>query len=343
MKMRVLLTGASGTIGREALDLLCQNSDFEVTVFDIKTKLSQKVFKSYAERITIKYGNICNIADVEDVCKEIDFAIHLAAVIPPLADEYPELSYRINVLGTQNLISALEKHSKDAFFLYTSSVSIYGDRVINNMITVDDSTQPSEGDTYGETKVKAEKIVRESSLNWTIFRLSAIIGVDNHKISQLMFDMPLCTSMEITSPRDTGRALANAVTKSELLNKRIFNLGGGEKCRVSYNDFLSRAFDIFGLGKLNFPKKAFADKNFHCGYYADGDDLEEILHFREDCVESLFEKMKRYTKPVNVFFARLLRGGIKRYLLGKSRPYHAFKKMDKKMSLHYFNPENPQE
>ena len=88
---------------------------------------------------------------------------------------------------------------------------------------------------YGQSKLDAETIVRNSSLNWTVFRLAAIMK--NHKISKLMFHMPLDTKLEICTPEDTARAFLHAIFKSALLRGRVFNLGGGESCCMTYREF----------------------------------------------------------------------------------------------------------
>lgn len=43
--------------------------------------------------------------------------IHLAALIPPVADEQPELGYKVNVLGTENVIKALEEFFKGTLWI----------------------------------------------------------------------------------------------------------------------------------------------------------------------------------------------------------------------------------
>ena len=115
------------------------------------------------------------------------------------------------------------------------------------------------------------------------------------------------------------------------------NLGGGEKCRIIYEGFLERSFTIFELGKLNFPKKAFADKNFHCGFYADGDNLEQIIHFRKDTLEDYFkmeaEKFSPFMKIITTIFMK----PVKWFLLHKSEPHQAFKNNNTKEINHYFN------
>jgi nucleoside-diphosphate-sugar epimerase len=336
-KTKILLTGASGTVGREVLRQLHESRQFDITVFDIKTKKSIKTLSSFSKNIKIIYGNIAEKNDIKKACSKKDFVIHLAALIPPLADKKPVLAHNINVKGTKNLIQCLEEDSKGTFLLYASSISVYGDRILSPWIKTEDPLIPSEGDEYAVTKIMAEKAVRASKLNWSIFRLTAIMGIGNHKTSGLMFHMPLSTAMEICSPEDAARAFVKAVEQKTLLNKKTYNLGGGEKCRINYDEFLSQSFDITGLGKLNFPKKTFAEKNFHCGYYADGDELENILHFRNDTLETYFHKLKQSATPLRKIITSILKKSIKRHLLKLSEPYHAFLAQDEKLTQRFFN------
>ncbi len=334
--MQILLTGGSGTVGREVLKLLSQQSNIHLTAFDIKTRKTQKAYKPYLDKVSVVYGDLSKQEEVEAVCKGMDCVIHLAAIIPPLADEKPDLAYQVNVVGTQNLLNALAAHSPDAFFLYASSVAIYGDRLAQPMIYKSDPLLPSEGDEYAKTKIQAEQWVTASQLDWSIFRLSAIMGIGNHKVSGLMFHMPLDSPMEIASPADTARAFVHAIPKRELLSKQIFNLGGGEKCRIIYHDFLSRNFELFGLGAADFPAHAFAEKNFHCGYFADGDQLEEIVSFRKDTMESYFKQIKASISPLRRFMTSLFKSFIKKYLLKQSEPYKAYQENDRELKARFF-------
>ena len=340
MKTRknILLTGASGTVGFEVLKQLYQKRDtIDLTVFDIKTKTSKAKFAPYKKEVGIIYGDITNEDDLLKVCSGKDIVIHLAAIIPPLADDKPELYFKVNALGTEKLIRNLEKYSPGAFFLYSSSVSVYGDRVSDPWIKVGDPLNPSPGDEYAKAKIKAEEFIQRSKLDWCIFRLSAIMG--GHKISKLMFHQPLLTSFEITTPEDTARAFVNALDKTNLLSKKIYNLGGGASCRLSYKDFLTRSFEIEGLGKLDFPEKTFAEKNFHCGYFADGDELEKILHFRKDTIDSYFEKEKQKINPLKRFVYSVFRKQIKKNLLKVSEPWQAYQANDqKRMNRFFYDP-----
>lgn len=337
-RLNVLLTGASGGVGIEAVKQLVALKDkYSTTVFDLKTKNSQRLLKPYKKDVNIVYGDISNQKDVDSISHNVDVVIHLAALIPPVADEKPELAEKINVGGTTNLIRSLEKNSPNAFFMYSSSVSIYGDRIQNPEILVGDKINPSVGDEYALTKIATEKIIQESSLAWTIFRLSAIMG--KHKISKLMFHMPLDTPMEITTTEDTARAFVNGIPVRKQLQGQIFNLGGGPECRIIYRDFLQRSFEVNGLGKMRFPRGTFATHNFHCGYYADGDNLAAIVDFRRDSIDDFFNKMKKDTSSLQIFFASIFRKSIKKSLLKQSEPYHALKKDDTALVERFFGKE----
>ena len=334
-KKSILLTGASGTVGYETLLQLMEFGNYNITVFDKKSDVSVKRLSPFSDRIEIIYGDISNTNDVKKIAANKDAVIHLAAIIPPVADDFPELAKKVNTEGTRILIEQLELQSPNAFFIYSSSISVYGDRLHTPYIEVGDRLLPSKGDEYAVTKIFAEKNIQNSQLDWTIFRLAAIMG--GHKMSKLMFHQPLDTSLEIATPQDTARAFVKAIAKQSALSKRIFNLGGGESCRISYKAFLERSFKMFGLGALNFPDKAFAEKNFHCGFYKDGDDLENILHFRQHTLNDYFEMEKAKVSPLKKAAASLFKAPVKWYLLKQSEPYEAIKNDDKAQKDLFFN------
>lgn len=173
-KKHILITGVSGTVGFEVLLQLINNENYNITIFDKETKKSSAKLLPYKEKVNLIFGDISVLKDLESI-KNIDVAIHLAAIIPPVADDFPELAKNVNFIGTQNLIKQLEQHSPNAFLMYSSSISVYGDRIENPYIKVDDVLQPSPKDYYAETKIRAEIAVQNSKLDYTIFRLAAIM------------------------------------------------------------------------------------------------------------------------------------------------------------------------
>ena len=334
---KILVTGGAGAIGTPLLEFLCSQVDYQIVVFDLFSRATRKKLSRFEGKLELRFGDIRNLKEVEAVCEKVDIVIHLAAIIPPLADTNPELAYQVNVLGTENLIQALEKKSKHAFILYASSVSVYGDRISHPFIKVSDPLVPSVQDHYAETKIKAEEIIKTSKLDWSIFRLSAIFGTSNLKVNHLLFLMPLRTSIEFSTTEDAARAFYQAIDKKALLKNKVFNLGGGENCRISYEEFLTATFEISGLGAIDFPPQSFAEKNFHCGYYADGHKLEEILQFRRDTTESYLHRLEKTISPLQRKLTYLFRRPIKRYLLKLSDPYRAKRNKDIEELKRYFN------
>ena len=333
-----MLTGASGAVGEETLkELVSRRDRYHIVAFDLKNKNTERILRPFAKHIEIVWGDITNRATVDALVKGVDFVIHLAAVIPPLADFDTELAERVNLGGTRNLIEALERYAPEAFLLYSSSVSVYGDRVIEPWLQVSDPLMPSVGDYYAHTKIAAEKLIRASNLHWSIFRFSAIMG-PRTQMDPLFFHMPLNTCIELATTRDTGYALVEAIAKTEAIQGRIFNLAGGEKCRVIYKDMLTRSFEMMGLGELDFPEGAFAERNFHCGNYLDSDELNDILHFQRDSLEDYYQLLMRDNTPFKRFLIRLMSKSIKKRLLRDSDPYMALRAGDEALIERFFNP-----
>ena len=340
--MKVLLTGASGGVGRKIIDyFLNDGNKVELVLFDVKTKRNQKKLKAYKNRFEIIWGDLSAYNDVEKACRGIDAVIHTAAIIPPLADHNPLLANKVNVEGTQNLVKALKANCPQAYIIYTSSVSVYGDRIDNPWIKVGDDLCPSDRDNYAVTKLEAEKVIIKSQLNWTIVRLSAVFGFENeHKFDPITFHMPLDTKMEFVTYGDVARALGKAIGKQEQLVNRIFNLGGGESCRIKSEDFMKFQFAAIGLKNIEFPAKLFADKNFHCGYYEDGDELEEILKFRSFTLELFKKGIRDSVNPIQRLLtesvAFLIKPLVIRYFKRISEPYQAYVSNNKVDNKHYF-------
>ncbi|MCF6364707.1 MAG: NAD(P)-dependent oxidoreductase [Bacteroidales bacterium] len=332
----ILLTGATGSVGYETLkELLKHTNKFKIKVLELKNKKSVKKLKPYKNKVEIIFGNIINEKDTEKAVNGSDVIIHTAALIPPKADKFTELAKKINIGGTKNIVNAVNKLNPEAFVIYTSSISVYGDRIKNPEIKVFDSLSPAPKDYYAETKIKAESYLKINTKNYTIFRLSAVMN-PKMKLDPLFFHMPLKTQLEIVTSRDVAFALVNAVEKKDYLNEQIFNLGGGNKCRISYEDFLKENFKLFGLNNMKFPKYAFAEKNFHCGYYKDTEILNDILNFQRDSIDDYLKQVSEKINPSKKILSKLFKKNIQKKLLTKSEPYEAYLNNNPELINHFF-------
>lgn len=322
MKARVLVTGAAGAVGEETVRELVDHGGFEVVALDLPTWRSRRRLRPFRKQIQFIPGDLCKPDDVARATEGVQAVIHLAALIPPRADHEPRRATEVNEHGTANLVSALERLPQPPRLLHTSSISVYGDRLKDHWIQVGDPLQPSPHDHYARTKIQGEKLVQGSrDLPWTIFRLTGVmsrrVGMD-----PLMFHMPLDTHLEIITAADTARALVRAL-ETDGLEGRIFNLGGGPRCRGYYREYLDRHLSIMGLGTGFFPDGAFAEGNFHCGYYRDSTELDELLGFQQQGLDEWFEQVRQWTNPAIPVVARALRPLIRSYLLSQSEPLAA--------------------
>ena len=323
--MKILLTGAFGNVGSSTLAELVKR-DHNIRCFDIptrKNKRTAKKFKKFSNKLEIIWGDLRNPLQVVDAVEGIDVVIHLAAIIPPLANERPELAEPVNVGGTRNIINAIKKMPRKAKLIFSSSVATYGDvrhKGCDYIIKVTDELNPSPHDEYARMKVRCEKMVKESGLNWTIFRFAAIPPMDQG-LDPLMYEVPLDTPIEMCHTKDTGLAMANASESTEVWGK-ILHIAGGESCRVPYSEYMGRLLEAMGVGRL--PEEAFSEELFHCGYM-DTTESQRILKYQrysyEDYVQ---ETMKRYSFAK--IFIKIFRPAIRYQLLRLSPHYRAYLK-----------------
>jgi len=313
--MKVLVTGAFGNVGRSSLSALSKLGD-EVTVLEADSPANRKLAPRLSRELghegrpafsTLLLGDIRDPGLAVRATAGQDAIIHLAALIPPRADQFPELARSINVEGTRNLIEAVKAQNagRAPRFVLASSISIYGDRVRNFWISAGDQVKPSPSDGYGRSKVEAEALLRGSDLPFSILRLTYIVWRKKLDPDPLLFHMPLDTKIEICHTEDTGRAFAAAAHSDEALG-RTWNIGGGEACRTDYRSYLGRMFALFGLGRRpKLPEAAFAAEGFHCGWYADSDEAESTLHFRRKSLEDYYAEVAEETRWLRLGAAML--------------------------------------
>lgn len=314
--MRVLVTGAFGNVGRSTLAALRERND-EITVLEAPTDVNKRQAGTLAAGCRVVFGDVRDPEAARLAMEGQDAVIHLAALIPPAADKQPELARSVNIGGTANLIQAAIAQPRPPRFILASSIAAYGDRVDSPWISTADPLEPNADDVYGKTKVEAERLLRESGLPFSILRLSYIIWCKNIKRDPLMFHMPPRTRIEACHTEDTGRAFAAAAHVPEA-EGATFDIGGGEACRTTFREYLDRMMKLFGLGDSRFlPDGAFASSGFHCGWYADSEQAEAVLHFRRKTMEDYYAEVKKETKWLKPW-AAFVAPAIKRSLLAAS-------------------------
>ena len=80
---------------------------------------------------------------------------------------------RVNVEGTRNVLAAAQAAGVERF-IYVSSVAVYG---VNRAPLIDESMPtPPVGQAYPDSKIAAERLVRESGLPYVIIRPASTYG-----------------------------------------------------------------------------------------------------------------------------------------------------------------------
>ena len=318
--MKILLTGAFGNIGEPTLRILL-NQDHEITCFDIKTKKNVKKAKKLLKLgdFNVFWGDITNIEDVNKAVSDNECVIHLAAIIPPPSEKNAELTKRINVDGTENIINAIKNSESQPRLIFASSITVHGACPANAPLRkTSDGINPT--DNYTRSKVECEKMINNSGIKWTIFRLSAAPSFDiNLEASKVLFDIPLEQPIEYVAAKDVAQALVNVI--SQEADQKIFFIGGGKKCQMTYRDFVKGTLKAYGIG---FPNDvAFRvpqdDDDWYYTAWLDTEDSQTLLNYQQTTFDDVLANLKEEAGFKRHFF-KLLNPIIKWYL-EKNSPY----------------------
>ncbi len=288
---KVLVTGAAGAIGLKVIKYLLSEGKYEITALDLRTKDVMKKLRKYRRRVNVIYGDITDVILMEALVKDQDYIIHLASVMPPLADIKQDICNLIEYRGTENMIKSINYYNPDCFMIYASSTTIYGDVSEANTSL---KGKVLEIDYYSKNKLKTEKLIQNKLKNYTILRLPLVLC--NPKSKAFMYNVKRNSYVEAITDNDAAYCFASAINKSDELNKKVFNVGGGDSLKAKYGLILANVLNIYGLSLNYLLNLFFIDKNFYSHVYTDSDKLEDILEFRGDSLSSYYMRLKREVK-----------------------------------------------
>ena len=302
----VFMTGAGGGMGYESFKAMLPDLGklYDLVILVRDSEKNRKLFERYIGHpgILVKFGDLLNKEDAADCIARSELCLHIAAFVSPQADYFPEKAMENNFGSTRNLIEAIKEQGKaDSYkFVYIGTVAETGDRMPPiHWGRVGDPIKPSMFDYYAVSKVAAERYVIESGLNcWVSLRQTGIIGPAMAKIRDaIQFHNCLENVLEYASDRDSGRAMRNLCafdaegTLDASFWGHIYNIGGGESCRVSTLEMYEAMYGKLGFQSLDavIDPKDYATRNFHGQYYLDSDKLENYLHFRSDSMQYYYD------------------------------------------------------
>jgi len=321
MTKSVLVTGAFGNIGQGTLSKLLEEGH-TVICLDKESPKARAIAKTYGEKITTVWCDICDYDNVARAVEQVDVVIHLVGIIPPLSEQNSELAERINVGGTEIVIRAMENSSGTRRLIFASTFGVFG--------MVQDRTPPLLNDSpvcptdhYGRSKVAAEEAIRASSLDWSILRICAAPPLEiapgaAHDPSTL-FEMSADARIEFVHPEDVSTAFCHAVNCEEAIGRALF-LGGGKACQMSGLEFASNIVRANGIpGGL--PTMAFKPSpvpEFY-GDWVDTRESQRLLQYQNQTMDVYIQQV-RNKLGWKYYLVRVIAPLARRMLL-KSSPY----------------------
>ena len=263
-KQKILITGATGNVGKHLVTNLLVNK-YNISCLTTRDKKAIYDVK----------GDLNDYNSLFEATKNIDIVIHLAAA---LNGSKKKLN-KINAQGTRNLIKACGKNNVKKI-LFISSLDI---KFRTN---------------YGVSKLKAEKIIKDSSLYYIILRPSAIYGIGFKtginslvKILKKTRIIPIMGAGEtLYQPLYVGDLvlLIKQIIDSDKFNNKCYFVGGSKI--INFNKLI----DLIGFNfrkkiiKIHLPIKS---KNFRFNKTCSNKEIKKDFEFNPISIEEGIKKI----------------------------------------------------
>ncbi|HEX7814978.1 NAD(P)-dependent oxidoreductase [Dyella sp.] len=169
--MSILVTGGTGLVGARLLPRLVAAG------FDCRALVRPGKFVPAG--VTAVEGDILDPSSLKAAMQGVETIVHLAAV---LRTQEAEQIWKVNVDGTRNLIEASREYAPKARFIMASTGLVYNE---DGPGPSRESDEVAPKRDYPASKVAAEKLLRESDLNWSILRFGFVYGDDDGHIGQI--------------------------------------------------------------------------------------------------------------------------------------------------------------
>lgn len=298
----ILTTGSNGLLGQKLTEkILAEGRVKLVATSKGANRYPVKDGYGYAEM------DILNAFQVREVIETYspDAIVHTAAMTNVDTCEANKLLCRqLNVDAVQNLISICEEKSIQLIYLSTDFVFDGADGPYKE----EDAVNPVS--YYGESKVLAEALLKNSKANWTILRTILVYGITSD-MSRSNIVLWAKEALEKSSPinvvndqwrmptlaEDLAEACLLAVEKNA---KGIYHVSG--KDYMSIADLVRKVADYWGLDQSFINEISSASLNqtakrpIRTGFVLDKTikDLDYRPHSFEEGLVILDQQMKKY-------------------------------------------------
>lgn len=253
--MKILITGFAGFIGSHLTEAMVKKGHHVYGLDDFSSGNIWKV-RHLLDYWNFKYkkGDIRDKGLVDSMMRAMDCVFHLAAQIH-VDKSYvePELTYEVNVRGTQNILEAAKWH--DTRVIYASSSEVYGSAINGPIDELHPLNSPH---VYGSSKIAADRMcyayAKTFGMDIRIMRFFNIFGPRQadegyggviSRFTRLMMSnksVPIYGTGEQTRDYtfvdDAIRAYVAALEKPADTDNFVINVGTGKE--VSINEIAGR-------------------------------------------------------------------------------------------------------
>lgn len=206
----ILITGGAGYVGNILVRKLLTNG-YKVKIFDAFF-FGKDSLRDIESKVDLIKGDIRKFADYQDVLKDVDSIINLAAFSnDPTAEANPEANFEINAEGAKTVAEIAKKNGVKRF-IQASSCSVYYSNNPNDALK-NEETEINPTAPYSSSKHKAEKYLlamADASFTPMVLRKGTVFGF---------------------SPRMRYDLVVNTFCKDACLKGRLTVNGGGEMWR----------------------------------------------------------------------------------------------------------------
>jgi UDP-N-acetylglucosamine 4,6-dehydratase len=158
--VNVVVTGATGTLGKAVIDKLLTDERIYITGIS-RDEQKQRLMPKHP-RLKMRLADVRDMSSIADALRtyheEYDVFFHFAALkCVDTIEENPREAHRTNVVGTENIVN-LAKHMEAKVVLASTDKAVYP---VN---------------TYGVTKALAERFTLSASPNNVVCRYGNVLG-----------------------------------------------------------------------------------------------------------------------------------------------------------------------
>lgn len=262
---KIFITGGAGYIGTSLIPMLLDKG-YEITVYDSLMFNNGDKLLPFITNKNFKFvdGDVRDFDTLSKHIKGYDVVIHLAALVgfPICRERGEQESYEVNVIGTQNVINAIEDHQ---YLLFGSTGSNYGE--VLDVCTEETPLNPLS--IYGKTKTEAEQLVLGRN-NSTAFRFATAFGVSPRlRLDLLVNDLTYKSLKEgyaviyeshfmrtFIHVRDIARVFLFAIEHQEDMKNNVYNVGSNtmnfskkQVCEVISSKIVNSYFNYADVGE----------------------------------------------------------------------------------------------